>query len=904
MTGLPIISFAQKSRLVQGKITDSTHTPLPGVTVLLVIPETGDSIRTVSGKRGLFSFSGITASRFILHTSYSEYASFRQEYSIPPSETSFQVGEIILRPDIKLLKEILLGTPFILIREDTIEYKADSILLKPDASVEDLLKNLPGIEVSKNGVITAQGRPVYKVKVNGKDFFGTDVKMATRELPANIVDKIQVMDDADDPVAAGGIKPDNPAKVINLKLKKEKRNGVFGNLSAGYGTEESYQVKANTNFFSDRSQLSFYGNSNNINNGFVITGIGSSGMGPMSMSSGMISPGSNGRKRNILNIPEGITTTHSAGTNFRFDFGKNNSFYGSYSYRSSVTEGYREIYQQHFYPSGYFINNQRLDYSNPVHNHQAYLNLELNPDSLTYIKISPEFGLNESRSRNSTNFNYYRDTSIKTSEGYIKDTSKTRSPGFGVTVFYSQGFRKPGRSLTMGFSLNTDRSTLESFRPGFTRVYDALGGYSDSLQEQQILQNTKGNNYSLYITYAEPIRKNHFMELNLSHGYSRSSNNRDVYQPYPGPGNWLLIDALSDRYANRYDNDRADLTFRTVRKKYNYSLGMGLLPIRTRTFSEEKDSAYNRQTIINLAPSARFSYSFSRTRNLSVSYNGFSRRPGIIQLQLTRDISNPQFQTEGNPDLRPEFTHSLNLHYNSFDLLSGNSLFASLGFNATKNKIINSTRLLDTSGAQLSRPENINGMYSVSGFYNYSKPWQQGKYLLRVNGNFFYNRDANLVNAVRSTGNNWLLSQGAAFVYNNKSWLELGIEAGFAVSASRNLVNRGNASTYSSWNFGNTVSVDLPGRFVIRYDFEMILNRGLEGSFDDNIYLLNITAEKKLLKRESLYISFSGNNIFNQNASFAREITGNSINDSRSLQLARYYLFTLSYKWNRFGTGK
>ena len=374
LLGCNIYCFAQAGRQVQGKITDSTHNPIPGIAVRLIVPGSTDTLQTLSGKKGLFIFFPVSSPRFIIRATSSEFVWYEKEYRFAETTMNIQLEEIILHQDFKILKEVTIGTPFMMIREDTIEYKADSILLRPDASVEDLLKKLPGIAISKNGIITAQGKPVYKIKVNGKDFFGTDVKMATRELPANVIDKIQVIDDYGEAASVTGIKTDEPVKVINLKLKKDKHKGVFGNIAAGYGSSESYQAKASTNFFSDRSQLSFFTNSNNINNGFVLTNTGNSGINAM-MSRGngtgsgaMMGNGNTGIVQNNSGTPEGITTSHTAGTNFRFDFGTMNAFYGSYSLGNRNTEGFRELYQQNFYPTGNFINNRRYDYTNRSNN--------------------------------------------------------------------------------------------------------------------------------------------------------------------------------------------------------------------------------------------------------------------------------------------------------------------------------------------------------------------------------------------------------------------------------------------------------------------------------------------------------------------------------------------------------
>jgi hypothetical protein len=907
--------LAQKGKIVEGKFIDSTQNPLIGITVKLFFPGSKDTLKTLTGKKGSFGFTAVKSPIFFIRASSSEYSEFEQEYKFDESIKNIQLGEIILHQVIKVLQEVTIGLPFISIREDTIAYRADSIQLREDASVEDLLKNLPGIKVNKNGTITAQGKLVSKIKVNGKDYFGTDVKMATRELPANIVDKIQVIDDYGEEAAHTGIKSGDPVKVINLKLKKDKNNGVFGNVEAGYGTSESYQAKASINFFNDKSQLSFYGNSNNINNGFVITNTGNSGMSGIQLAGGgtgtgtgntggMLNSGNAGVTGNNTGIPEGITTSYSAATNFRFDLGKSNSLDGSYSYGNRNTQGFREIIQQNFYPAERIVNNQRFDYSRNSDNHTMYLNLELNPDSLSNLKISPEISFYHSKNKNGSVFYFLRDSVYRTSEGSLKDTSNTSNPGFGVNLNYNRRFKKKGRNLNLSLSIGTNQSNMETTRYGFTRVFGLQGNYYDSTQNQNIGEDNSALNYKLNVTYTEPLGKNRFADITYFQDFSKSDIDRNVFIPGTGPGSFIPDSSLSNQFTNRFINERIGINFRTMEKKYNYSLGLGILPINNKTYSVEKDSVSQKQKFINIAPTARFNFPFSKANNLVIVYNGMNRQPAFLQLQPVRDISNPQFQREGNPGLKPEFRHTVSLSFNGFNLKTGSSIFSSLNFTAVSNRIINNTTLLDSGGAQLNRPENINGVYAIGGFYSYSKPWENNKYTLVLNGSFNYGHDAMLVNSIRSTGNNWLLVQGIQFTLANNKSLEFGVEVNYSLNASRNLINRLNNFTFSTWTIGNNVSIFLPASIVIKYDFEKLFNKGLSGTFNNDINLLNITIEKKLIKKKSFYLSFSGFNVLNQNSSVSREVYGNSITDIRYLQLSRYYLFKLLYRWNKFSAGK
>lgn len=889
--------FAQNEKQVIGKIMDSTGSALQGISIKLLVQDSKDTLQTVSGKTGMFTFK-VRTSKFIIVATGPEYISYIQEYRFNNAYSIFQLGDIMLYTDTKLLQSVEVSVSSIVLKEDTIEYKASLFKVKEDATVEDILKKLPGLEVNKNGTITAQGKPVYKIKVNGKDFFGNDVKMTTRELPANIIDKIQVIDDYGELAARSGIKTDEPEKIINLQLKKDKSNGMFGNAAAGYGSSDSYQAKLSTNFFSDKKQISVYGNSNNINNGFVISGKTNMPVNGMTaMGSTGTNPGPSITQNNS-GVPEGITTSYAAGANYRFDFEHKNSLYGSYNFVHRNTAGAREQYLQSIYPSGNYFNNQYYDYVNTGNDQQFFLNLELYPDSMSYLKISPELFFNNNTNNNSTDFSILKNN-LKLSEGYNRDSGKTNMPNFGISVLYNRYFHKPGRNLSLSLTANSIKSIMDSRSPGYTRFFDTQGGYHDSLQNQQINQKNKGYNYSVYLTYTEPVFKNRFIDLTLQYDFLKSANDRKVYLQDAVTTNFIFNGDLSNRYDNRFSSNRIGLNFRTVKNKYNYAIGINVVPVNTVIDSENKDSVTSHKTVINFSPLVRFSYTFSRSKNLSISYRGNNRQPNNKQLLPVRDISNQQFQREGNPSLKPEFSHTLNMSYNSFNIMSGSSLFSSVSFSTVQNKITYNSILLDSNGTQLTRPENINGFYSLSAYYSFSKPFQKNKYLIKYNGSFNINHDVMAVNNKTVSANNVYMLQGVEFKYNNNKWLEFSLGADYMLLANRNLLNT-SSDYYSTWVFCNSVTMNLPNFFVITYDLEKIINNGLDASINKNVNLLNVRIEKKLFKKKSCYLSIAGNNILNQNFSLYRQVTGNSITDSRTVQLSRYLICTLTYKWNRF----
>jgi len=256
---------AQESYQVNGRLVDSVGTPLARATVGVYIVGAKDTLKTVTNNVGFYLIKGIPQKKFVIMFSSVGYGTTRKALSIPDGEEVLKMDDFKLYPEYSSLQEIVISTPPIIVKEDTVEYKADSFRLKPNAMVEDLLKKMPGIEVDKNGTITAQGKTVSRVRVNGKDFFSGDPKAATQQLSADMIDKVQVIDDYGDLANVSGIKDGEPDKIINLQLKKDRNRGIFSRTVVGAGTNDRYQGTANINFFNNNKQLSIFGGANNNN---------------------------------------------------------------------------------------------------------------------------------------------------------------------------------------------------------------------------------------------------------------------------------------------------------------------------------------------------------------------------------------------------------------------------------------------------------------------------------------------------------------------------------------------------------------------------------------------------------------------------------------------------------------
>jgi hypothetical protein len=293
-------------------------------------------------------------------------------------------------------------------------------------------------------------------------------------------------------------------------------------------------------------------------------------------------------------------------------------------------------------------------------------------------------------------------------------------------------------------------------------------------------------------------------------------------------------------------------------------------------------------------------YNFTRTKTLNFNYNGSARQPGFNQLQPVLDNSNPQYQTKGNPFLRPEMNHNMSLFFNNFNFTSGRVLFIGSNLSLTQDKIVNNTIRLGRSGSQLTIPENVDGFYNATGFYNFSKPFQNRRYVLSFNGMVNYNHNVNLIDSARNIGKNTLASQGFRFEFNYNDWLEWDAGARYSINTARYSLPGQNDLEFSSWTLTSNARIDLKGGWILRYDLEYMLNYGLSAAVNRNVALLNASLEKTMFKKKNGFLRFSGYDIFKQATNISRTVNGSSITDTRTNRLTQYFMVTFTYRMNRF----
>ncbi len=907
---------------VKGTLLDSaTKKPLEHAVVGMVIKSNpADTTYSFTDEKGQFRFDVVPASNFSIVIRHSGYHPVAKFVPVSKQERTIELGSFSLAYDAKLLKEVVLEAPAIVVKEDTIEYRADAFKVKEGAVVEDLLKKLPGVQVDKDGNVTAQGKSVSRVKVNGKDFFGGDVKTATKELPANIVDKIQVIDDYGDQATVSGIKDGDPDKILNIEIKKDKNRGFFGRVTGGYGTEGRYQASFNGNYFQNNTQISVLANSNNTNTSlFNFNGGGNRGatsmmrqgmavmtdMGGMGQMNNMMQSGSPSFGGAINN--GGITTSNSFGFNYRDQWSKRISVYGSYSYNRRNTSQLQYTTSQNFYDTASYVNNQDVNNHTKGNSHRFTFNFEYQVDSFNYLKISPSVNYSGNDANNRSVFDYYETTNnkyTKTSDGSNRNLNNSQAPNIAATILYNHKFRKRGRNFSASISLGKSNNNSEQDITNLSYQY-VLPFAGPRNTFQFIDQENNNYNYGIRFTYSEPLNKYQSLDFSYTHNRSYSRNNRQTFNVDSASGAKVLNTLLSNDYENDFYNNRFGVSLRTTKKKYNYTIGLSVQPVNLQGNSITKDSAYKTIRRASVFPIARLTYNFSRTKTFSFSYNGNATQPSFSQLQPVQDFSNQQNVSSGNPNLKPSMNHNLNFSYNNFNFVNGKVLFSNFTFSTIRNQIVNNT-INRGAGRQLTIPENVNGYYNLLGFYVFSKPYKNRKYVLSLRGTANYNHNINLIDSTRNIGNNWIISQGFTFEYNYKDILEFGAGVNYSLNdvkynnKSDKLITTPKNSSSNAWTFSSNINLNITKTLVLKYDFDYTINSGLASNVSRNQAIMNASIEKQLFKKKNGIIRLEAYDLFKQNSNINRSVSANSIIDSRTNRLTRYFILTFTYRLQRF----
>jgi hypothetical protein len=912
-----ITANAQKvSGSVKGVLQDSSSsTGLPDATVSVVRVSDSTLISfSLTRSNGNFEIKNLEAGTYNLIASYTGLKTLKKNFTISGDKPIADLGIINLDKYYNTLEGVVVTDEApIRIKGDTLAYKADAFKTKPNATVEDLLKKLPGVQVERDGTVKTQGETVQKVYVDGKEFFGNDPKLATKNLNADMVDQVEVYDDMSEQAKFNNIDDGSRSKAINLKLKKDKKKGVFGKAYAGTGTEGRYDVGLNANMFKGATQTSIIAKSNNTNNiGFTFSdmigmfgtggGFGGGGMnvvrapGAASASLGGLNLGSSG---------SGITKSTQVGINYRDTWSKYFDVNGSYFFNQVNTLNDKNTFRTTVAQDSSMLSDNLVRSNAANSNHRVNLNMIYTIDSFNSIIYSPNFNYQVSNSISEDSI--HTDTQ-KGDSRYLNNRtlSDNSSEGSGYNwvnnLIWRKKFRRAGRTLAVTLNNTISNSNRDSYSDFVGEFYNPSGVKWRTVNRNTLTDaDNETRNFGVAFSYTEPIARDKILEVNYQHNNNRNVSEKRTYEYDPLTDKFdNEIDSLNNNYSSKNFLNSVGTNLRIVKKKYNYQVGISVKHTTMESLNLDSKNLV-KQNFINFFPTAIFNYNFARSRSFRFNYRGSTRQPSISQLQDVQDISNLPYITQGNPLLSQEFTHNFSLSYNFFDIIRFRNFFAFLNFSKTYDKIASSVKQLP-GGVQLTTPVNLNGVFNMSGVINFGLPIKKMK-----GGNFNTNtrinisRDVNLFDDVTNYTNRTTLGEDLRLSYNYKEKLDMGIGVTAEYNSVTYTVQHQPNDRYFQSSYSADITYTLPKGFILATDFEYTLNNGRSDGYNQNFALLNASLAKTLFKSQKGEIKFSVYDLLNQNISVTRNVGTNYVEDVQTSVLQRFLMLTFTYRLNRMG---
>ena len=899
---------------IKGRIADTTNKQhLFQATVSVLNPLDSSVVAfTLTDNKGAFEIKDLPEGQHLVVMSFAGYGEISRKITIDRTNRNVDLGEVVLQKDFKTLANVTVtDLAPIKIKDDTISFRADAFKTRPNATAEDLLKKLPGVQVGKDGTVTAMGETVQKVYVDGKEFFGNDPKVATKNITAEMVDQVQVFDDMSEQSKFTKVDDGSRTKAINLKLKKDKNKGYFGKVLAGAGNEQRYEGSAALNYFKGDKRISILAAANNINKqSFTFSDIISAMGGLKSLVKGGESFSGLDNLMSLSGVGgrgPGLTDSKGGGINYADHWGKVD-FQGSYLFTQSINDLLQNTFRQNYFP-GDSLSTTFLDHAsrNKNKNHRVNGRWEYGLDSLTSVLYIINLNLQRSDSR-------YFDTSSVYSDAindYLAITSNTANTTERDGINYSgelllrRKFAKVGRTLTLGWrngffeseGEGFNRSPFTYFKPDgdifFSRLQDYVSGHA-----------TRTNNNNVSLTYTEPVSKQSFFEFNYSYSHNKNTSDKRTYDYNSFTDKYDQLNLLLTNYfenANRIN--RFGVNYREQQKKYNFQLGAAvqssILLNRSIQALTNKDTTI-RQRFIDFFPTALINFTKNRAKTFQLNYRGRTVTPSAAQLQDVPDVTNPLHIRIGNPLLKQEFNHSLSLNYNTFQLLKFRFFAVNLTYNRTSNKISNSIDSIDRA-TTITMPVNRNGNYGLSGFMTIGFP------IKKLSGSQFnsmtmvsQHRNVSLLYKQRNYTTTLLVSQNFNFNYNYKK-IDAGLSAGLSYNRTRYELQPDLNNNFFTQTYSADLAYDIFKNGLLGTDIDVMINTGRSDGFNQTIPMWNMFAAFQFLKKKNAELKFTVYDILNQNKSVNRYTGENYLTDTRSNVLRRFFMISFSYSLNSMG---
>lgn len=907
------VAFSQS---VTGTLLDSgDQSPIGNASIALLKEDsTKTNFTSVSNSKGIFSIKNVSAGKYILSITSIGYQRFTKKIETNTGETS--LGKIIMSKSSEILSEVIIsGTPPpVRQKNDTLEYSANQYKLNPDATGEDLLKKMPGITIDKSGSVTAQGENVKKVTVDGRDFFGDDATATLRNLPSEIIDKIQVFDKLSDQSQLTGFDDGNTEKSINIVTKKDMRSGNFGRVYAGYGTDNTYSVGGNVSFFNDARRISLIGLSNNVNQQNFASQdlLGATSRGNRG---GGGSRGGGGGGNFMVGQQNGIAKTNSFGINYSDAWGSKINVTGSYFFNNSNTNNDQTINRQNFrqkdstqfYDENTFSNTENF-------NHRVNFRFDYKIDSNNSLLITTRANFQKNNSSNMVSgFNYFdgQNPISKTANDLVSNRD-----GWNLSnnILFRHAFPKRGRSISINFGTSINNNSGENYIDAINSYYKTIV-ISDTTHQLSD-RSSKSTQYDINFVYTEPLGTKSQLQLNYNPTFQTSSADQKTFDLDKSTQKYSIVDtSLSNVFDNTYNTQNAGVTYRYGDRDNMISAGINYQYSHLKSNQIFPNQSDIDNSYRNFLANAMVRLKLSSKSNFRFFYRSRVSAPSVNQLQNVINNSNPLFLSTGNPDLQQQYTHNLMARYIYTNSAKGQSLFANVYFSsindyisnatytATQDSVLSPTVIL-RKGSQLSKPVNLDGYYSIRSFFTFGMPMKWIKSNLNLNAGFGYSRLPGLINKVENLSHNYNYNFGAVVSSNISEYVDFNLFYSINFNDVNNSIRPDLNNHFYTQSFGLTTNFLTKGGTFFQNDISNQSYKGLTDGFNQSYWLWNMAIGQKFLKNQDGELKLSVFDLLKQNRSIVRDVTESYIQDVRNKVLQQYFMLTFTYKLKTFGKSK
>lgn len=895
-----LISIPLMAQQITGKVIDGKNEPVIGAVITLIDKEGKFITGTSADIDGAFIIGKIPEHAKKLIISSMTYEN--KTISITSHKEDLKLGTLKMgRTKSYQLGQVNIKSAFeaVVQRDDTTAYNAAAFKTNPDASAEDLLKKLPGMDFT-TGKAKSQGEDITKVLVDGKPFFGDDPSTTLKNLPAEIIDQIEVYDEKSEEAKFTGFDDGNTTKTVNIVTKPEAKGGWFGKVSGGVGNEGKYTIGGNVNYFKGARRVSVIGHMNNVNE----YNYASDDMG-----GGMVLGGGRGGG-NMFGGQGGITTTRSIGVNYNDEWGDKMEVSGSYFFNNRENLQTQSLYRKYVLTEQLGQEYQEDNESKSENfNHQFNARLEYKFDTMTSILLVPSFNI-----QNNNSFSNLQGRTFSADNPLINSTLNTsddESNSFNARTMFivRHKLAKPGRTVSVWANIRYNNNDGYGLLQA-DNVYEV-----DSLNQtldQEYRSYNKGWNMNSSFTYTEPLTKRLGLRAQYGLRYEDGKSDRRTYnfddftQSYDD-----LETPLSNDFTTQYITHRGGFTLRYNDSLASFNLGLNA---QSATLTNERvlpnEFSY-KESFENLLPFMRFRYKFSKNKNFRIMYRTYTDAPSVNQVQDVIDNRNPLQLSVGNPTLKQAYQNYIRMRYNSSNVEKSSNFFVSLSGRFTKDYIGRSTiiaeedQVLDQGiilpkGAQIRKPINIDGYQNYEAYASYGQPISFIKSNLNLSTSMGYTRTPGMINEVVNFANNTYVGLGVGIGSNISENVDFNVHTNGRYNWVVNSINERSNQEFYNQTTSATLNVIFWKGIVFNTQASHQFYTGLSDGYNQNFVLWNMGLGKKFLKNDKAEIRLSVYDLLGQNSSIERTISEIYSEDVRTNVLQRYVMLSFTYKLREF----